>query len=473
MFNTWYSDFGRFFANTTNIVCDKSDKICCCNYSIFASIFFSARFSEYYEKGEPKMRSLWKNNIWLVFLLTILVLLPASIPAHAQTEDRSIVVAIGFDKIENGDIEVSAEIIVPKYQTTYSQDAQIISSSGKNSSEALVGLSVQTGKVIGLSHCSSFLFGKTMQNENIIEFLDQILRGKRVNYNAQLIFTESKARDVLEKSIKIDENFNQNINTIVQFNDEFIDAKTVLLSDFYKNYYDGYGAVMMPVINLSQNEYEGLSSVQEQPQSSSGQSGGGNSQQNTEPNSNNKNQQYLSNNGRTAIFNEGKIVKIIDKDQTLGFGLMANESTRGVIVLENIYDGALMNAELSFSIKSKYYTKTVDWSKNGKPRVYYSFRYIVKLEQVKNNNDSSQIVDETKVYLSPAIKQAFSNKVRQECSKAINSSKQMNLDLFDIYQSFDRFSHKKWQEYLNTLDDKNDYMQDVEFFVSVMVNDTN
>ena len=421
------------------------------------------------------MRSLWKNNIWLVFLLTILVLLPASIPAHAQTEDRSIVVAVGFDKLENGNVEMSAEIIVPKYQTTYSQNAQIITASGKNSAEALVGLSVQTGKVIGLSHCSSFLFGKTMQSENIIEFLDQILRGKRVNYNAQLIFTESKARDVLEKSIKIDENFNQNINTIVQFNDEFVDAKTVLLSDFYKNYYDGYGAVMMPVINLSSNEYEGLSSGENQGQSLSGQSGGSSSSQQNQSSSSsstNSKPQYLSNNGRTAIFSHGKVVEVIDKEQMLGFGLMANESSRGVIVLDNIYDGVLMNAQLSFSIKSKYYTKTVGWSKNGKPRVYYSFRYIVKLEQVKNNNDSSQIVDETKVYLSPAIKQAFSDKVRQECTKAINSSKQMNLDLFDIYQSFDRFSHKKWQEYLNTLVDKNDYMQDVEFFVSVMVNDT-
>ena len=437
------------------------------------------------------MRSLWKNKIWLVFLLIILILLPSSISSHAQTEDRSIAIAVGFDKLENGDIEMTAEIVVPKYQTTYSQNAEVISASGKTSAEALVGLSVQTGKVIGLSHCSSFLFGKSLQNENIIEFLDQILRGKRVNYNAQLIFTESKAKDVLEKSIKIEEKYTQNINTIVQFNDEFIDAKTVLLSDFYKNYFDGYGAVMMPVINLSQNEYEGLSSGENQPQSSgsgqNNQSGGEGGQSGSEQNgggqsgnissesgqnSGIQSGQYLSNNGRTAIFSEGKVVDVIDKTKTLGFGLMANESSRGVIVLDHIFDGDLMDAQLSFSIKSKYYTKTIGWSKNGKPRVYYSFRYIVKLEEVKNSNGSQAIVDEEKVYLTPKIKQAFAKKVREECAKAINQSKEWNLDLFDIYKSFDRFSHKKWNEYLKTLANKNDYVQDTEFFISVMVNDT-
>ena len=69
-------------------------------------------------------------------------------------------------------------------------------------------------------------------------------------------------------------------------------------------------------------------------------------------------------------------------------------------------------------------------------------------------------------------KQAFAKKVREECAKAINQSKEWNLDLFDIYKSFDRFSHKKWNGYLKTLANKNDYVQDTEFFISVMVNDT-
>ena len=43
----------------------------------------------------------------------------------------------------------------------------------------------------------------TLKDENIVNVLDQFLRGKRVNYNSLLCVSNSSAKDVLKKAVEI------------------------------------------------------------------------------------------------------------------------------------------------------------------------------------------------------------------------------------------------------------------------------
>ncbi len=438
------------------------------------------------------MRSLWKNSLWIIFIIIMALLVPSSISLHAQTEDRSIVVAMGVDKLAEEKYEVSAEIIVPRYETTYNQNAQVISSIGINSTEAINGLSIHIGKILGLSHCSTILIGESLKDDNIIEIIDQVLRSKRVNYNAQLIFCEGSSKAILKKAVEIDKNFNRNLNDIAQFNNQYLKSKSMLLSNFYKVYYENHGACFVPVMSLVTQEYNGISALQTGESSSGGggeggDSSGGDSQsggretsegggQSSDSSSSSggdsqdsKKQQYLSNDGKTAIFNEGKLVKILDAEQVAGFGVLTNNGTKGLFTVDNVTDDVLTNASLSLSIRAALTTKTIGFSKNNKPRVYYTINYKLRVEEIKNELSSSSVTNDNIDFLSPQAKAKIVEKIKLDISSAVNLTKELKLDLFDTYTTFERFAPKKWYKYLDTLDNKWDYMQDVEFFVDVII----
>lgn len=432
-------------------------------------------------------KSLWKNSLWIFFVILTAVLVPSTISHHAQTEERSVVIAVGIDKLAEKSFELSAEIIVPRYETTYNQNAQIISAKGRNTTEAFANLSLQVGRIIGLSHCSAVVIGESMKDENIIPLVDEFLRSKRANYNAQLIYTKNSAREVLQKAIEIDTGFNLNINEVVQFNDKFIDAKTILLSDFYKTYYQGYGANFISVISLSENSYDGMSANasssggggesssqglgdSKSQQSSSQQTSGG-SQSSSGSQSGGK-PKYFSNTGETAVYHKGKLVRLLSADEVTGFGLLTNESKRGALVVDHVTDKLLSDAELTFSIRSRNSTRQLDFSPTGIPRVKYSFTLATRLEQIGDNNIvDKQITNDAHEFLTPNVKTKLSDTMKAECAQAINISKELKLDLLDIYQDFDRFYHKKWHEYLNSLDEPANYIENVEFYVDFVIND--
>lgn len=418
------------------------------------------------------MKSLWKNSLWIIFVIIIVLLVPSSISIHAQTEDRSIVVAMGVDKLAENKYEVSAEIVVPRYETVYNQNAQVISAVGLNTSEAINGLSIHIGKILGLSHCSSILIGESLKDENIVEVIDQVLRSKRVNYNAQLMYCEGSCKDVLKKAVEIDNGFNQNLNDIVQFNNQFLKSKSMLLSNFYKLYYENYGACFVPVISLVSDEFDGVSAIESGQSSSGGEGGqsqGSNSSQSEGGGQSEDKRQYLSNNGKTALFREGKLIKVLEPEEVVGFGVLTNRGTRGIFTVDNVTDDVLTNASLSLSIRNAVRTRSIGFSENNKPRMYYTVKYQLRVEEINNELPSPSVTNDNIDFLSPQAKEKIIEKIKLDISDAINLSKELKLDLFETYTTFERFATQKWYDYLATLDDKWDYMQGVEFFVDVVI----
>ena len=45
----------------------------------------------------------------------------------------------------------------------------------------------------------------------------------------------------------------------------------------------------------------------------------------------------------------------------------------------------------------------------------------------------------------------------------------MKADCLELYANFDKFNHKKWEEYINSLTDKADYLKNIELETSVEV----
>lgn len=414
-------------------------------------------------------KSLWKNSIWVVCFVMMMFLVPGTISLPAQTELRSIIVAVGIDKPSENEYEVSTEIVVPQYSTSYNQNAQVISAIGENAIDALGKISIQLGKVVGLSHCSAIVIGESLKNDNIVDVLDQFLRGKRVNYNSLLTVSNNSAKEVLKKAVEIEKEYGQNINNILQYNNEFINAQTILLSDFYKTYYDGYGASFVPIVDLSENDYEGLSGGSS-GQSQSEEGGEGSSQgSGNQGSSGEEKQQYLSNIGDTAILKNGKLVKIMTSDEMRGFSLMKPGANRGIVNIYDVNDETLTNATLSMSLRHRTINRWIEFSEQGIPRIYFRIDTTVRLEQIINDERNIKLANDSHDFFTKEVSSKFCDKIKEYCADAVNISKELNVDVLNIYKTFDKFAHNKWQKYIKSLANKDDYIQKVEFFMEVNV----
>ncbi|MBQ0017056.1 MAG: hypothetical protein KBT30_00310 [Clostridiales bacterium] len=409
-------------------------------------------------------KSLWKNSVWIIFLIVMALLIPSTISMPAQTETRSVSVALGFDKTEDNEIELSTKIIVPQFNTTYNQNSQVISATGTSVLDALSNMSIHLGKVIGLSHCSAIIISKDFENDNIAVLLDEISRSKRVNYNALLIYTNGKSKDILDKATSISRDFTQNIFDIVEYNQNSINAKILYLSDFYRTYYDNHGASLMPILNISKTDTDGLSSIT-QLQGGGGEDGASQTQSQSGQNQ----KEYLSNNGETAVIKNGKYLSKLSTDEVRGFGFMTNESNKGVIKLTDITDDKLNHADMIFSLRNRTLNSWTTFSRQGIPQIHYKIICDVKLEQIVDELDKKSMVNETQNFISPVVYSKFSDTVKSICAKAIEKSKQDNFDALDIYTKFDRFNHNEWQQYLAKLENADNYIQNVEFYMEVVM----
>ena len=415
---------------------------------------------------------LYKNKIFIIIFVLVLAMLPWGLAKTAQTEERSVVIGMGIDKLTDSEdmLELSAQIIVPHYDIGFNENAQVISAIGSTVAEAFERLNIHIGKIMGLSHCSVIVIGSSMQNENIVDSLDWFYRSKRLDSNAALIYTREKAKEILQTSLQVDNNLSLSLNNILQFNRPLAFAIKKQIIPFLTTYYNGYGAELVPIVDLVEEDYLGLS-VKDAGSGTAGSGGGGGQSSGFSGggSSSANEQKYLSNNGDSAIFKNGKLVTVINSEQVRGFNNILGEAQKGTIDIKNITDDVLTNATLSLSKRALFRTYTIGFSPTGKPRIEYHLDYRIRTEQIQQKYMDRDILNSENDNVTEPVKKAVISYVKGICADAVNISKEYNVDCFNIYDTFDRLKHKEWQEYLASLENKDDYMQDVEFFVDIVV----
>lgn len=412
------------------------------------------------------MRSnFFKNRIFIVLLIIVVCFIPFSASMPAQTVVRSVVIGVGIDKSQEdeNEVELSAQIIVPHYDIGFNENAQVISAVGPNVTEAFENLSVHIGKIMGLGHCSVIVFGETMQDENIAKTLDWFYRSKRLDSNASIVYTEGNAKELLQTSLQADNNLSLTLNNIMQFNEPLSFAKKTEIIPFLKNYYEERGAILLPIINLTTDDYRGLS-VQESGAMGQGEAPGGG---NGATAGQGQDQKYIANEGNCAIFKNGKYVTKVAKEDVRGFNDLLGITQKGVVVVDNVNDENLTNAQVSIAKRGLFQTYKVGFTDNGTPRIEYNMIYSAKIEQILQDKVDLAIIDGYKDYMSTQVKEKFVDFIKQTTANAINICKENNTDCLEIYDKFNTFNKEKWQKYLNTLENRDEYIKNVEFFVNV------
>lgn len=458
--------------------------------------------------------------VWLIVILFIIIA-PSTVGTPSQIQQKSIVVGIGLDKHEEG-LELSTQVLIPEPGGNYSQKQMILQASGKNFSNAVSNLEQQIGKKLGFAHCHIIILSDEILQENLANTLDYLMRSNILGNNTTMVHTNGKAQELLQASSQINNGDINNLETISYFNYIYYISPAISLTTFYNDYLSPSKTSLMSTINVkkqdsgSQGSESGNSQGSSSGSSSSSESSGGSSsgssssessgssgssgqqssqsQSNSTPsqsssqsgtssgssssesgsssgassNSSDTQGSLIDNKGEAIVLKNGIKILSLTKDESRAFDWLEPHSVYGEIQLEEVTNDKLKNASVTFKIKDKQID--IISKMNPKPALYVKIKLDLIIDSIQQEN--GEILTTSTNYIDDDIQERIKKFVQDDINKALSLCKEHNFDGYKVYKIFNRNNHSEWQDYLKNLDDKENFMQDVEIFVDVVAKNT-
>lgn len=412
------------------------------------------------------IRKLTHSKIMIFLLIIFVWLFPSTINMPDQTQQYSVVLGVGIDKMGE-QYEVSTQVLTSKSNQGFLEALQVHSSVGKNIMDAIENLSLHTGRIAGFGNTSVIVFSEEVAQEGIEQFLDFFVRSKRLNGNPVLMITKNKAKDILSDVAKIDESFNYSLNSLAHLNKEFASGTMCTMEDFLDDYFSETKATFVAQVNEETDDSKGIEiPSQNSSTSSSGVDGGGSGGSQTTAGGDNK--KVLSNSGESSLFKDGKQIAVASEKIVEGYNIL-NKSVRNIYTIENVNDEIYHNAQVVISVKNKILTKKYEFSKTGIPRVIFEIHYTLKVEQIIEQNNNLILMNGSQDYVTPTLVDMFKDEVKKDASNALNFAKENNADVYGFQQAFERHKPKQWKKYLKNLPDKGNAFQNIEVFLKIQV----
>ena len=412
------------------------------------------------------IRKLTHSKIMIFLLIIFIWLFPSTINMPDQTQQYSIVLGVGIDKMGE-QYEVSTQVLTSKSNQGFLEALQVHSSVGKNIMDAIENLSLHTGRIAGFGNTSVIVFSEEVAQEGIEQFLDFFVRSKRLNGNPVLMITKNKAKDILSDVAKIDESFNYSLNSLAHLNKEFASGTMCTMEDFLDDYFSETKATFVAQVNEETDDSKGIEiPSQNSSTSSSGVDGGGSGGSQTTAGGDNK--KVLSNSGESSLFKDGKQIAVASEKIVEGYNIL-NKSVRNIYTIDNVNDEIYHNAQVVISVKNKILTKKYEFSKTGIPRVIFEIHYTLKVEQIIEQNNNLILMNGSQDYVTPTLVNMFKDEVKIDVSNALNFAKENNADVYGFQQAFERHKPKQWKKYLKNLPDKGNAFQNIEVFLKIQV----
>ena len=405
-------------------------------------------------------KNLFNKIILFAVVLFLLVLAPGALNVPSQTAVRAICTGLAIDKgSQEGQITVSAQILIPEAGGQYTQKLSMVSQDGETVEDALELMEYQVGKKIRLAHCNFIILGKELcEQQNIATVLDYFLRGNNIANNTLLIYSDKDAKELLSKSSNINTNEVDNLQIISKYNERYVFSGNANLLSFYHDYLSPQKTSCMARITIKENgdsnSSSGSSGGSGESEGASSGSGGGGSQ--------NAQSDAVLSDGSVAVFYKGKLARILTNDEREQFNWFDSKITGTIIKLTGISDKVLNNADIAYSITQK--KLRFDYQiVNNIPTIKLKIDVGLKLEMVQQEDETSLANYDNSI--SEAVSNAISTKIENDVQNMMKIQKEYGFDVFNIYKPFNIQCHSEWQKYLDSLENPEDYMKNIEVFV--------
>lgn len=383
---------------------------------------------------------------------------PASIYRQSDNNTKLVVTTIGIDKEDDG-YTISSLAVIPKTSTDVNANLETFEGKGKTISEALEHISLNTGKQIGLAHCDCIIVSKEIMEDNIAIVLDFFIRTANLTTNAALLASDAKSKDLVEVSKNSNNLFDLTLKDIVSNEEKSTLLNSITIENFYRSYFSRGGTFFVPILSYekeSSSEGEGSSN-----ESGGSQSGGENSGSAKQGNGKIKNEKKI------AVLNRGKFARILTEDENFIYNLLSKNSDNLNIEIENINDKYTTQSLEVYNQINKIGLPLYLFD-DGKPYVQYEVWLNIMLEEVQSqNNFSYASIDALQNFISDAVEKELLKTIDEKRQSTVQTMQNEKNDILNLYAKFNGYRHKEWQKYLQTLDNQNGYLENMDIRINV------
>lgn len=400
-----------------------------------------------------------KMILWVTIIIFIISFQFSNQPAQSKTQ--AIVTALAVDETEENLIEVSTVVLTPVQATPSKRKAY--SAQGVNITTALDNIALQLGKEIAFGQCDIMALGDNLCEENALKALDYLTRTKRVGRNAVLINFSGTTEDFANCVIQLNDNMSLSIAEIINANEKRVTANETNIETFYKGYYSDLSTSIMPKIAINEEASPNAIKINVEGGNST------NSSSNVTTSSSNNKELYFLNDGTTSVFKEGKKVGEILPDEVKYINLLQPQNILGTFKLQNVTTDLFTNAEVVINMINKDVSYKLSFE-NGLPKITYTLDLYIIIDEIIESEKSEDLLYTENWFVDKSLVNALQNKIIENLDIGITKLKSEQIDILNIYDKFYKFKNKQFEKYLNTLDDKQNFLQNIQFNYKVNIN---
>lgn len=358
-------------------------------------------------------------------------------------QKTAVILAAGLDRTEEG-FHVTAQIAVPKGSDrsscgTASIDVQ---GDGKTVSDCITQIYSKTGWVPKLIFCNLILIGEnTARDSDVFDGLDFFLRNEYMQDSCLIATCEGSATEMLTSISAIDDTTSQSIEKV--FSGATEKSGTVLsntLKEFAIGYFGQSKSGYMPYVRAINQDCGSTSGGGEGSSASGSAGGGGSGGQESSGGGKGDEQKKIYYADRTALFSEGKMVAILNPEQTFAYSLLQGNVFAGTMTAED------KGKPVTLSILADDGGISLDVK--NKPKATLSLDLKIRLF---NRGVPSPIEDISDIQISPEITENATAILEGYLNDLWNTCKTSGCDLFNLKRSLYRSSLKKYAEWKDTL----------------------
>jgi len=455
------------------------------------------------------------NLIKYTILAFFVVCLPFAFGLPNESQENLVILNVAVDKVEN-EYEVSFEYLIPQYGTSFSEKTGIITDKAKTVASAIEKIEMRTGKTAGLSHTAAIIMGLDVMKDNPFEILDFFVRHKSIG-NYSMLIGAKNAKELLTVSAQPENASINSLANIIAYNNHKNLQQQSTIHTFISGYHSPSktsSIIMLDIEEENEKSISGSSSSSGGEQSnssdsssssqSSGSSGGqsSSSSQNegaisggessssqssdssgssssgsngssgqsdsSSSSSQSKPKKYITNKDETSFFFNGKFATILSDDGNKGLNLIKSPFKMADLVLENVNDENFTDAEVVISLTKTKFKRRLSFN-NEIPTVNYDIGLNASIISISDSADQKYFYEHNKNYISEKVKEMIKEKLNGYVNDAVKISKEKNVDYFKVYTNFHKYQTKKWRKYVTSLDNPENYLENVQIFVNLSI----
>ncbi len=412
-------------------------------------------------------KKIWKTPMVMIFIFITAIYGFSALGKSTEINRFAVVTAIGIDNMadENNQFELSFLTFIPIAEQTFTETYKVITAKGDSFVEAIDYAGQYLGREIGLSHLRTVVINEDLLQNDVTKILDYLTREKEVPSSTKLIATDSSAKDFLSAMQKLDMESSIKVSEMVNFNQRYITATDASLEKFFKGYFSPTHASIIPIFSLEKDEENGISVANNEAQGGEGGSQGG---ENGGQTGEGENISYnIVNGGEALIFKNGFLKRQLSADDLKNINYFRGNFSTGALTIKNFSGKPFENANLTFNIYDKK-MKTKVVFENGIPVFYCDIKFTVVLNGVEEDNGMFDENVDLYLITSKAATE-IEKKVKSNMADGLAIMREVKVDIADFYTKIYNTDKKSFKRFLDSLDDKDDYLNHVLFKTRVRV----